>query len=164
MSANKFIICLTSLLLVACVHQPLSVEPPAPSSNEMAVAGEHRTHKAVQPPDVILAAMNRNYNESQNNCLERGSNLPRGHYYCSGVLVRTVNDGNFDPWMSSPNAIAIGATSYAWIRKDVRNTTLFHPAGFVLRNKAEAIADSLPGLERHDRFARQVPSPYFHME
>ncbi|MCD5980960.1 hypothetical protein [Pseudomonas quasicaspiana] len=147
MRANKLFICLTSLLHVACVNQPLSVEPPMPSLSEMAVTEGHNTNRAVQPPDVILAAMNRNYNENQNNCLERGSNLPRGHYYCSGVLVRTVNDGAFDPWMSSPNAIAIGATSYAWIRKDVRNTRLYHPAGFILRNKTEAIAGNLPGLE-----------------
>lgn len=147
MGNNKFFVCVLSALLVACVSQAPPAEMPVAPQTDTVAAGEQKDNKAVQPPDVILAAMNRNYNESQNDCRERLSNLPRGHYYCSGVLVRTVNDGAFDPWMSSPNAIAIGATSFAWIRKDVRNTRLYHPAGFILRNKAEAIADNLPGLE-----------------
>lgn len=101
----------------------------------------------LQKPAVVLEAMNRNYNETQNNCREQGTNGPRGHYYCSGVLLRTVIDGNYNPWVYSPSAIAIGATSYSWIRHDTGDKKLYHPAGFILRNRVEALSAGVPGLE-----------------
>ena len=101
----------------------------------------------LQKPAQVLADVIKNYNETTTRCLEYGSGRDRGHYYCSGVLVRTVDDGNFKPWIYSPTAIAIGASSYTWLRKDVRQTRLYHPAGFILRNRIDAVAHGLPGLE-----------------
>ena len=117
-----------------------------------AVQSTHQT-QAIKPaaqlqtPGQVLAEVITNYQETTTNCLEYGTGNPRGHYYCSGVLARTVDDGNFNPWMYGPTAIAIGATSYSWLRKDVIQTQLYHPAGFILRNRIDAIANSLPGLE-----------------
>lgn len=88
-----------------------------------------------------------NYTETTTNCREYGSGKARGHYYCSGVLVRTVNDGDFEPWIYSPTALGIGATSYSWMRTDVNISGLYHPAGFILRNRIDAVAHDLPGLE-----------------
>jgi hypothetical protein len=101
----------------------------------------------LQRPAAVLAEVLKNYTETNTDCREYGTNKPRGHYYCSGVLARAVDDGNFLPWMYSPSAIAIGATSYSWMRQGVSQTQLYHPAGFILRNRIDAIANNLPGLE-----------------
>ncbi|MFJ3466938.1 hypothetical protein [Pseudomonas sp. NPDC090201] len=101
----------------------------------------------LQRPAAVLAEVLKNYTETNTDCREYGTNKPRGHYYCSGVLARAVDDGNFLPWMYSPSAIAIGATSYSWMRQDVSQTQLYHPAGFILRNRIDAISHNLPGLE-----------------
>ncbi|WAH57846.1 hypothetical protein LZ023_33645 [Pseudomonas silvicola] len=101
----------------------------------------------LQKPAAILEAMNRNYNEATTDCREAGSNERRGTYYCSGVLLRTVDDGAFTPWSYSPSAVTLGATSYSWIRQDVPTTQLYNRAGFILRNRVEAMANGLPGLE-----------------
>jgi hypothetical protein len=100
----------------------------------------------LQKPAQVLADVNTNYKETTTNCREYGSNLPRGHYYCSGVILRTVDNGNFNPWIYSPTSIAIGATSYTWLRRGVIQTRLYHPAGFILRNRIDAITHDLPGL------------------
>jgi hypothetical protein len=102
----------------------------------------------LQKPDAVLADVMKNYTETTTNCLEYGGGgKARGHYYCSGVLVRAVDDGAFNPWMYSPTAVKIGATSYSWIRQDVSQTQLYHPAGFILRNRIDAVAHGIPGLE-----------------
>jgi hypothetical protein len=118
------------LLLVACS----STQPVTP-------------HAQLQKPAEVLSEVLKNYNETITNCREYETNKPRGHYYCSGVLARTVDDGNFNPWMYSPTAIAVGASSYSWLRNDVIQTQLYHPAGFILRNRIDAISHGLPGLE-----------------
>jgi hypothetical protein len=102
----------------------------------------------LQKPAAVLADVMKNYTETTTNCLEYGGGgKARGHYYCSGVLVRAVDDGAFNPWMYSPTAVKIGATSYSWIRQDVSQTQLYHPAGFILRNRIDAVAHGIPGLE-----------------
>lgn len=102
----------------------------------------------MQKPADVLADVIKNYNETITNCKEYGgTGRDRGHYYCSGVLVRTVDDGNFNPWMYSPTSLLIGASSYSWLRQDVHQTTLYHPAGFILRNRIDAVARDIPGLQ-----------------
>ncbi len=100
----------------------------------------------LQTPAAVLASVNKNYNETTTTCQQYGTSAERGAYYCSGVLVRTVDNGPFNPWSYSPTAIAIGATSYSWIRQDTGITGLYHPAGFILRNRVDAIAAGVPGL------------------
>lgn len=149
MNMKCLLSCFFSFYLVACAEHGLDTLPPTPEfiGPVKFPSDQLRIVPGVQPPVSVLEAMNRNYGESQRNCLEYGSSLPRGHYYCSGVLLRTVDDGNFNPWNYSPAAIALGATSYSWIRQDVNNRILYHPAGFILRNKAEANALGLRALE-----------------
>lgn len=101
----------------------------------------------LQKPAEVLADVMKNYLETTTDCREYGTNKPRGHYYCSGVLARTVDDGDFNPWIYGPTAVAIGASSYSWLRQDVTQTQLYHPAGFILRNRIDAVAHDLPGLE-----------------
>lgn len=138
---SLLLICSLALLSACSSSLPLAQRPQANIDAPI-------THGVqLQKPAAVLEAMNRNYNETQTNCREAGSGEARGHYYCSGVLARTVDDGNFTPWSYSTSAIRLGATSYSWIRQDVQTNRLFHRAGFILRNKTEAIAHNLPGLE-----------------
>ncbi len=134
------------ILLVACSTQKPQTIPPVSPTRSSTTAGATITAQ-LQKPAEVLADVLTNYKETTTNCREYGSGKPRGHYYCSGVLVRTVDDGAFNPWMYSPSSVAIGATSYSWLRRGVIQTTLYHPAGFILRNRIDGIARRLPALE-----------------
>ncbi len=105
---------------------------------------------AAAPLDPLetLKRINHNYNTLKNACAEPDTGAARGLYYCSGVTLRMVNDGPFNPWDYSPYAIRIGATSYSWIRKDLSTRILIHPAGFILRTPSDAAALNLPVKEQ----------------
>lgn len=98
-------------------------------------------------PMQTLQRVLRNYNTLDNDCSEPDTGAPRGHYYCSGVTVRMVNDGPFNPWDYSPFAIRTGASSFSWIRRDLSTAMLIHPAGFILRTPADAHALGVPAKE-----------------
>lgn len=121
---------------------PAPAPAPAPTPPPLAASKTQ-----LQKPATVLADVIKNYNDSSGSCTQAGSNVPRGLYYCSGVLIRTVDDGNFAPWSYSPTAVQIGATSYAWLRHDTGITRAYHPAGFILRNRVDAMSRKLPGLE-----------------
>jgi hypothetical protein len=99
-------------------------------------------------PQDTLKRINHNYNTLKDSCQEPDTGAARGLYYCSGVTLRMVNDGPFNPWDYSPYAIRIGATSYSWIRKDLSTRILIHPAGFILRTPTDAAALNLPVKEQ----------------
>nr|WP_259741274.1 DUF2599 domain-containing protein [Pseudomonas fluorescens] len=106
---------------------------------------------AAQPsldPQDTLKRINHNYNSLKQECQEPDTGAPRGLYYCSGVTLRMVNDGPFNPWDYSPYAVKIGATSYSWIRKDLSTKILIHPAGLILRTPTDAAALNLPVKEQ----------------
>ncbi|MBK5530090.1 DUF2599 domain-containing protein [Pseudomonas sp. TH06] len=106
---------------------------------------------AAQPlldPQDTLKRINHNYNTLKQECQEPDTGAPRGLYYCSGVTLRMVNDGPFNPWDYSPYAVKIGATSYSWIRKDLSTRILIHPAGLILRTPTDAAALNLPVKEQ----------------
>lgn len=111
----------------------------------MAVGEAH----AATPLDPMqtLERVLRNYNTLDNNCSEPDTGVPRGHYYCSGVTVRMVNDGPFKPWDYSPFAIKTGATSFSWLRRDLGTRMLIHPGGFILRTPTDAHALGIPAKE-----------------
>ncbi|MDD1013319.1 DUF2599 domain-containing protein [Pseudomonas rubra] len=98
----------------------------------------------VLPPNETTQRINNNYNKTDTHCTEVGSSAARGHYYCSGVSLRMVNDGDFYPWDYSPYAIKTGATSWSWIRRDLSINTLIRPAGMIMRNPADAEKLKLP--------------------
>ncbi|MFJ4392096.1 DUF2599 domain-containing protein [Pseudomonas soli] len=105
------------------------------------------TIKAAYDPQQTAARLNRNYNDTTHACKEPDTGAPRGHYYCSGVTVRMVDDGPFNPWDYSPYAIDTGATSFSWIRSDLSTNRLIRPAGFVLRTPMDARALGAPVME-----------------
>ncbi|MFK0086682.1 DUF2599 domain-containing protein [Pseudomonas sp. NPDC090755] len=98
----------------------------------------------VLPPNETTQRINNNYNKTDTHCTEVGGDAARGHYYCSGVSLRMVNDGDFFPWDYSPYAIKTGATSWSWIRRDLTINTLIHPAGMIMRNPTDAEKLKLP--------------------
>ncbi|MBK5001490.1 DUF2599 domain-containing protein [Pseudomonas sp. S31] len=99
-------------------------------------------------PAATLQRINHNYNNIDNHCREPDTGAPRGHYYCSGVTLRMVDDGPFNPWDYSDYAQKTGATSFSWIRKDLSTNRLIRPAGFILRTPMDAHALKLPVLEK----------------
>lgn len=98
-------------------------------------------------PEQTVKRINDNYNRIKNDCKEVGTGQPRGHYYCSGVSIRMVNDGPFNPWDYSDYALKTGATSWSWIRADLSINTLTHPAGFIMRTATDAAELKLPVKE-----------------
>jgi hypothetical protein len=144
-SHKMLVVCLLTVL-TGCVS-PDTKTSQHPSDATTEISSVITPAAQLQKPDQVLAEVNKNYKETITDCREYGSNKPRGHYYCSGVTLRAVEDGNFNPWMYSPTSIAIGATSYSWLRRGVIQTRLYHPAGFILRNRIDAISHGLPGLE-----------------
>lgn len=142
---KMLVVCLLTVL-TGCVS-PDTTTSQHPSDATTEISSVITPAAQLQKPDQVLAEVNENYKETITDCREYGSNKPRGHYYCSGVTLRAVEDGNFNPWMYSPTSIAIGATSYSWLRRGVIQTRLYHPAGFILRNRIDAISHGLPGLE-----------------
>lgn len=104
--------------------------------------------QTVSDPLDTLRRVNHNYNTLKDTCQEPDTAAARGLYYCSGVTLRMVNDGPFNPWDYSPYAVKIGATSYSWIRKDLSTKILIHPAGLILRTPTDAAALNLPVKEQ----------------
>lgn len=98
-------------------------------------------------PQQTTDRINRNYTHVVDACAEPDTGAPRGHYYCSGVTLRMVDDGTFNPWDYSPTAQKIGASSYSWIRKDLSTSKLVRPAGFILRTPMDARALDRPVME-----------------
>ncbi len=99
-------------------------------------------------PIQTLQRINRNYNTVTDACREPDTLAPRGHYYCSGVTLRMVDDGNFNPWDYSPFAVKTGATSFSWIRRDLSTSRLIRPAGYILRTPMDARELGLPVMEK----------------
>lgn len=94
----------------------------------------------------IAALLNKNYNENTSRCVNYISGIESGHYWCTGVLVRTTDNGNFPPWEPSPTALRLGGTSFAWIRHDEGTKTLYKRAGFAVLNPADLIAGAVQGM------------------
>jgi len=94
----------------------------------------------------IAALFNKNYNENTDSCIQYGTGQVRGYYWCTGVVVRGVDNGNFDPWVPSPKALKLRATSYSWIRHDIDTNNLYHKAGYILLSGADVIAKTVPGI------------------
>jgi hypothetical protein len=65
-------------------------------------------------------------------------------YHCSGVIVRGVADGNFDPWNPSSSAARLGAQSFSFVRADANMKQTFVASGYVLSTPSEAIKQNKP--------------------
>jgi hypothetical protein len=142
-SIKKTMLTLFFLLAACSQHLSQKNEYISPPSQKKTAAQSVQ----LQTPNEIIETLNRLYNTSYNDCREPATGLPRGHYYCSGVIIRGTTDGDYAPWSYSPYALEIGATSWTWIRHDLNIERSFRSSGFILRNRAEAVANNLPGLD-----------------
>lgn len=124
---------ITTVLLYGCAAITPS-QPPAPP-----------TSQSYAP---LVESLNRAYNDvQQNDCREIGTNLPRGHYYCTGIIIRATEDGDYLPWTNSPMAMERGSVSFSWFRKDDHPDYPFKGVGFILRNPVEGERLGLPGFD-----------------
>lgn len=134
-------------LLVGCTSQ-VSNDYPAPPDGRGRTFSEPRAsvQTALSDGPGITALINKNYNENTTSCTEYGTGKTRGYYFCTGVLLRTTDDGNFNPWESSSLAAQLQATSYSWIRHDLTTTQFYKPAGFIVLSPADVLGSAVPGI------------------
>ncbi|WP_342648743.1 hypothetical protein [Pseudomonas sp. REB1044] len=119
---------------VGAGNDPLLISPPF---NVSVVRGE-------TPPDKgqeVAARLNGRYNATAHSC---PGNLPA--YYCNGIIIRSVDNGNFNPWDPSPTAIKLGAVSFSYFRVDSYVNNFYRNAGFIFLPQTEAAAQG-KGME-----------------
>lgn len=156
MTSTRMLIVFCMALLVGC-STPVSDEAtrtglgPAPPKVFEAVKHPAPSIKIDLSDGPGLAAwFNNEYNDSTTSCAQPGTGTPRGLYFCSGVLLRTVDNGNFNPWEYSPASEALRGISFSWIRRDVGIENLYHRAGFILLSPEASIANFVPGIAALD--------------
>jgi hypothetical protein len=86
---------------------------------------------------ATATALNSRYNDVRMNCAD---NKPA--YYCNGVIIRSTQDGSYDPWNPSPAAVRLGGVSFSYMRKDAHVTDLYHHSGFIFLSQEQAIAQN----------------------
>lgn len=153
---NRFFSLLLMLtLLSGCTHStqipdtsptpdasPTTLENKVPLSDSRAsnTANERSadTLSSTQPTGAQVAMkLNIRYTEDLDDCGVSGSFYPL--YNCSGVIIRSTEDGAHDPWNPSPAAIELGAVSFSWLklsyllieREGALVTNLYHNSGFI---------------------------------
>lgn len=141
-------------LVLGCQSQsplidlPSRAENTAPENTGLLTVGKVSSAAAkvaLSDGPGIAALFNKNYNEDTDSCIQYGTGLVRGYYWCTGVVLRTVDNGNFDPWVPGPQALDFRATSFSWIRHDVGTNNLYLKAGFILLSLADVEAGTVPG-------------------
>jgi hypothetical protein len=94
------------------------------------------TSSIVENGRLIAARLDARYNNTRNDCQGRPA------YFCNGVLLRTVDSGNFLSWNPSANAIAKNAVSFSFVRRDMGITHLAwnNVQGIIFQNPDSATA------------------------
>lgn len=88
---------------------------------------------------AIAEAINTRYRATAKACPD---NKPA--YYCNGVIIRSTQNGNYDPWDPADSAMALGGVSFTYMRADAGITTLYHHSGFIFSSQNDAIAANKP--------------------
>ena len=139
-----------SLALLAGCSSPVKDDQQTPSvmgiGTFSTVSPQASVQTALSDGPGIAALINKNYNEDTTSCTEYGTGIARGYYFCTGVLVRTTDNGNFNPWAPSTTALTLRATSYSWIRHDLNTSSFYKRAGYILLNPADILAGAVPGM------------------
>lgn len=146
--------CGIASIVLGCYSPPRPSESPSLSGNDteqhqkLVTAGKlsrASTQIALSDGPGIAGLFNKHYSENTTSCMDTTFNKVRGYYFCTGVVLRTVDNGNFDPWVPSPQALDFRATSFSWIRHDVNTNNLYLRAGFILLNLEDVLAGTIPG-------------------
>ena len=87
----------------------------------------------------VASRLNTRYRNTANRCtyVQRGD-YPA--YYCNGIIIRSVDNGGFDPWIPSPAARNLGGISFSYFRIDSNVTNFYRNAGFIFLPQREAYA------------------------
>ena len=95
------------------------------------------TSNIVENGRVIAARLDARYNNTSNDC----SGEPA--FFCNGVMLRTVDSGNFLSWNPSANSIKKGAVSFSFLRRDMGIQKLAWDAvqGIIFKNVERTLAD-----------------------
>ncbi|WP_287812882.1 hypothetical protein [Pseudomonas sp.] len=90
----------------------------------------------ARPIDADYAAiLNARYRDTAPSCAD---NKPA--YYCNGIVIRSTENGAFDPWDPSPAATRLGGVSFSYMRLDAHVSSLYHNSGFILKPQANVEA------------------------
>ncbi|KQQ62399.1 hypothetical protein ASF66_21765, partial [Pseudomonas sp. Leaf129] len=86
---------------------------------------------------VIAARLDARYNNTSNDCSGEAA------FFCNGVMLRTVDSGNFLSWNPSANSIRKGAVSFSFLRRDMGIQRLAWEAvqGIIFKNVERTVAD-----------------------
>jgi hypothetical protein len=100
----------------------------------------------LPPPALPLAlgvnraaSLNASYADTRERC-----DVDMPAYYCSGVMIRGIQNGNFDPWNPSAAAIALGAVSFSFMRLDAHVNDVYRNSGYTVLSQEEAASKGKP--------------------
>jgi hypothetical protein len=91
------------------------------------------TQPPTDPGEKVADDLNTRYANTSLTCT---GNTPA--YYCNGVIIRSTQDGSYDPWNPSPKAISLGGVSFSYMRRDAYVTSLYHASGFTFLPQEQA--------------------------
>ncbi|MDR0279244.1 MAG: hypothetical protein LBJ37_15300 [Paucimonas sp.] len=76
----------------------------------------------------LAARLNARYAARQTSCPDGSAG-----YYCNGIVLRTVGEGDFHFWNPSPNAERVGGVSFSYFLEGDRATQVLYSKGYVSR-------------------------------
>lgn len=88
--------------------------------------------------ESVAASLNARYRDTAASC---AGNKPA--YYCNGIVIRSTENGAYDPWNPSPSATKLGGMSFSYMRLDAHVSNLYHHSGFILLPQARVSAPNL---------------------
>jgi hypothetical protein len=112
---------------------------PTQTSTAMSIQSEIGNFPAPEAPLVDGVDVSRNLNDRYADVTQECSGSAPA-YYCSGVMIRGTQNGNFDPWNPSAAAGNLGGVSFSYLRQDAYVKDVYRNSGFVLLPQQEAIS------------------------
>lgn len=91
---------------------------------------------SLEDDRLVAARLDARYSNTSNDCGGRSA------FFCNGVLLRTVDSGNFLSWNPSSTAISKGAVSFSFIRRDmgIRDLAWNNVQGIIFKDVDSAVA------------------------
>lgn len=91
--------------------------------------------ETVAPGEKVAQELNARYADTRMTCDDG-----KPAYYCNGIIIRSTENGNYDPWNPSPAAVKLGGVSFSYLRKDAYVGGLYHYSGFIFMPQSIATA------------------------
>jgi len=87
---------------------------------------------------TVAARFNARFADASSSCADDSP-----PYYCSGVLARTTDVGNFHAWDPSPSSVRGNGVSFSWFRADQHVRRTYKAQGFVVAPMSAPVAHPL---------------------